>query len=297
MIEACRRASQRSRVPGGTPAPRTLLALLGHVSAEGVASAARLGQEGGTWPLSGLTGPAAWGLGSHGHPGAGPMATAEARRIRGRSRGRAVSPRGPGLAKGKAESLGERPAGLATPGARSGGAGRRPGAQGGRRAPAWAERGGVAWSGEPLLRPRLRRDAGLGWEGVRARPLGQSAVGGAWRGGPPPQTAPALRCGPGRALCARVGGAQWRGLRGAGRPQTAPAQMQTRAPRGPETQGWLHAYGCCGGLGGSVSKVKGPSRLRAQLFLSQTATCRRWAGCGMGARPADTPVVCCEKAG
>lgn len=121
----------------------------------------------------GLRGPAAWGLGPHGHPGAGPMATAEAR-----------GSAGPG---GRGES----------PGARALRRGRRQ---------RWAHAHRVWRLLEPEVGGGRARTGG-------ARPLGLSVVGGAWVEQAAPQAAPAHECGPGRAAHARLGGAQWTGPR------------------------------------------------------------------------------------
>ena len=71
-----------------------------------------------------------------------------------------------------------------------------------------------------------------------ALPLGRSVVGAASVGQTAPQTAPAQRCGPGRALCARVGGAQragpgWGGspLRPRLRRDADPCTSGSRKPR------------------------------------------------------------------
>lgn len=129
-----------------------------------------------------------------------------------------MSPPGPGPCEGEGGIAGRTPSGSGDSWRQKREeAGRRPGA-GGRRAPAWAERSGRGLSG--ANRPSGRACAEMRARGgrVQSAPTWAECSGRGLARRTAPQTAPALRCGPGRALCARVGGAQWAGPAWGGSP-------------------------------------------------------------------------------
>lgn len=155
--------------------------------------------------------------------------------------GDAVSPPGPGPCEGEGGIAGRTPSGSGDSWRQKREeAGRRPGA-GGRRAPAWAERSGRGLSGANRPSGRACAEMRARGGGRRARPLGRSTVGGAWRGGPPLRPRPRKDADPGGIVRPRgrstVGGA----CVGRVAPQTAPAQRCRPVHLGVlETQGWLH---------------------------------------------------------